>query len=69
MANRKRPVLIPEDHRPLTEDTDFAFLHLLREGHLLALAEDGLITPTQCAAARELLKKQSRKHPRRKAEP
>ena len=69
MANRKRPVLIPEDHRPLAEDTDFDFLHLLREGLLLALEEDGLITTTQCAAARELLKKQSRKHSRRKAEP
>lgn len=55
-----------DNDRPITRDTDFAFLHQLQNALLLALKEQGRLNTTQYRYGEEKLKKQLRELSRQK---
>ena len=62
---RKFAKLVRIDHnKPITKENDYVFLYQLQRALLLALLEQGMLTPMQHRYAEEKLKKQRRERAR-----
>ena len=57
-----------EYNEPITEESNYEFLYQLQSGLLLALREQGRISPMQHRHADEMLRKQRRDRAKRKQE-
>lgn len=67
--NRRIPLLIEIVHdQKITKQTDYELFHHLQSALLLALLEQGRLTPMQHRHAEEKLKQQRRKRAKRKQE-
>ena len=57
-----------EHNEPITGESNYEFLYQLQSGLLLALREQGRLSPMQHRYAEECLKKQRRNHSKRHQE-
>ena len=68
MARKFAKLLRIEDNLPITKENNYEFLYHLQYALLLALREQGRLSPMQLRHAEELMKKQRRDRVKRKQE-